>query len=73
MAMPIYIGNMVDDEQHGRNRHGQKHQENTPTPSSLQRVSAPPLAQTSLGDRKGNGPLGLKWEPLVTRRALCFL
>lgn len=45
-------------------RHGQKQQENTPTSSSLQRVSAPPLAQTSLGDRKGNGPPWLKWEPL---------
>lgn len=49
-------------------RHGQKQQEDTPTLSSLQRVSAPPLTQTSLGDRRGNGPPWLKWEPLKSPR-----
>lgn len=61
MVMLVYIGNLVADEQHGRNQTWAKTAGKHPS-ESLQRVSAPPLAQTSLGDRKGNGPSCLEWE-----------
>lgn len=61
MVMPVYGDSMVDDEQHGRNQTWAK-TEKHPFLSGLQRVSALPLAQTSLGDRKGNGPFWLEWE-----------
>lgn len=73
MVMPVYGGNMVDDEQHGRNQTwakiARKH-----FFLELQRGSALLLAQTSLGDRIGNVPSWLYWvaaKPLGV--PLCFL